>query len=85
MTAAIVGNVHLLVAKAVYIFHCIPGSAVIVRYVGSFYQNDPLRCVVELLLFVFAVYYILAPANSPRRAGSNFITSTEGEIDELVE
>ncbi|KAF2168015.1 hypothetical protein M409DRAFT_21462 [Zasmidium cellare ATCC 36951] len=61
-----------------------PGSAVVVRYVRSSYQNDPVRSVVELLLFLLAVRYVLAPQYSPRKKG-NHVELSEKEIDELVD
>ncbi|KXT04102.1 hypothetical protein AC578_4892 [Pseudocercospora eumusae] len=61
-----------------------PGSAIVVRYVRSSYQNDPVRSVIELLLFLLAVRYVLAPQYSPRKQG-NHVALTEEEVDELVE
>lgn len=41
-------------------FNRIPGSAIILRYVRSSYQNDPVRSLLEFCLFLFAVRYFLA-------------------------
>ena len=47
-------------------FHRVPGSAIILRYIRSSYQNDPVRSAVELFLFLFAIRYLLAPKYSVR-------------------
>lgn len=53
----------------------LPGSAIVVRYVKSSYQHDPVRSAVELILFLFAVRYMLSPksANKP----VNFVQLSE--------
>ncbi|KAH9817012.1 Aminotransferase class I and II [Teratosphaeria destructans] len=61
----------------------IPGSAIVLRYIRSSYQNDPIRSVVELFLFIFAVRYLLAPAYSTRK--DRQVSLTEDEIDDLVD
>ena len=45
----------------------IPGSSIVVRYIRSSHQNDPVRSAVELFLFLFAVYYLLSPAYSTKK------------------
>lgn len=45
-------------------FHKMPGSAIILRYIKSSYQNDPVRSAIELFLFLFAVRYMLSPSYS---------------------
>ena len=72
-----------LIDTTVNSFQKIPGSAILVRYIRSSYQNDPIRSVVELFLFIFAVRYLLAPAYSTSSAKN--VPLTENEIDELVE
>ncbi|KAF1956696.1 PLP-dependent transferase [Byssothecium circinans] len=62
-------------------FHKMPGSAIILRYIKSSYQNDPVRSAIELFLFLFAVRYMLAPSYSQTRK----IGLSEEEIDELVD
>ncbi|KAF2272458.1 aminotransferase class I and II [Westerdykella ornata] len=64
-------------------FHKIPGSAIILRYIKSSYQNDPVRSVFELFLFLFAVHYVLAPAYSTQK--NKEVSLTEEEIDELID
>ncbi|KAF7191524.1 Serine palmitoyltransferase 1 [Pseudocercospora fuligena] len=61
----------------------IPGSSIVIRYIRSSYQNDPVRSVVELFLFLFAVKYFLTPTYSTKK-GKN-IPLSEYEVDELVE
>lgn len=61
----------------------VPGSAILLRYIKSNYQNDPVRSAVELFLFLFAVRYLLAPKYSTRK--ENYVKLREDEIDELVE
>ncbi|KAF2011690.1 serine palmitoyltransferase 1 [Aaosphaeria arxii CBS 175.79] len=64
-------------------FHKMPGSAIILRYIKSSYQNDPVRSAIELFLFLFAVRYLLAPTYSTDKKTQ--VRLTEEEIDELVE
>jgi len=45
-------------------FQKVPGSAILLRYIKSSYQNDPARSAVELILFLFAIVYLLSPAYS---------------------
>ncbi|KAF2259961.1 serine palmitoyltransferas-like protein 1 [Lojkania enalia] len=63
-------------------FHKVPGSAIVLRYIKSSYQHDPVRSAIELLLFLFAIRYLLAPSYSVQRER---VKLTEEEIDELVE
>ncbi|KAF2685604.1 serine palmitoyltransferas-like protein 1 [Lentithecium fluviatile CBS 122367] len=62
-------------------FHKMPGSAIILRYIKSSYQNDPVRSAIELFLFLFAVRYMLSPSYSTQKK----VKLTEEEIDELVD
>lgn len=52
-------------------FQKVPGSAVLIRYVQSSYQNDPIRSGIELVLFIFFVRYLLSPSYSTQKR--NFI------------
>ncbi|KAK5003871.1 serine palmitoyltransferase component, partial [Cryomyces antarcticus] len=63
-------------------FQRLPGSAILLRYIKSSYQNDPVRSAVELFLFLFAVRYLLAPTYSTQKT---HVPLSENEIDELVE
>ncbi|KAK3207582.1 hypothetical protein GRF29_103g1417836 [Pseudopithomyces chartarum] len=62
-------------------FHRMPGSAIILRYIKSSYQDDPVRSAIELFLFLFAVRYMLSPSYSTQKK----VKLTEEEIDELVD
>lgn len=64
-------------------FQKVPGSAVLIRYIQSSYQNDPIRSGIELVLFIFFVRYLLSPSYSTQK--QNFIKLRDDEIDELVE
>jgi len=56
-------------------FQKVPGSAMLIRYIQSSYQNDPVRSAIELILVVFFVRYLLAPSYSTHR--QNFVTLSE--------
>jgi serine palmitoyltransferase len=45
-------------------FQKVPGSAILLRYIKSSYQNDPARSAIELILFLFAIGYLLSPSYS---------------------
>lgn len=71
-----------LVHQLADMFHRVPGSAILLRYVKSSYQNDPIRSAIELFLFLFAVRYLLAPKYSTK---PGIVELSEEEIDDLVE
>ena len=48
-------------------FQKVPGSAVLVRYIQSSYQNDPVRSAIELVLVLFFIRYLLSPSYSTRK------------------
>jgi len=52
----------------------IPGSAIVIRYIQSSYQNDPVRSAIELLLFLFTVRYLLAPSYSTKKPNKVVLT-----------
>ena len=58
-------------------FSKVPGSAILLRYVKSSYQDDPIRSAVELFLFLFAVRYLLAPSYKPQ---SNSFVKLSDEV-----
>lgn len=60
----------------------IPGSAILLRYIKSSYQNDPIRSLLEALLLLFAIRYFLASKYSTSK--QNYVKLEEYEIDELV-
>ena len=47
-------------------FHRLPGSAILLRYIKSSHQNDPVRSALELFLVIFAIRYLLAPKYSTK-------------------
>ncbi|RXK41708.1 serine palmitoyltransferase [Tremella mesenterica] len=67
------------------LFHRIPGSPIIVRYIKSSYQDDPYRSLLEVLLLAFAVRTLLQRRTGGEAEGKSFIKLTAKEIDELVD
>ena len=57
------------------LFQKLPGSSILLRYVKSSYQNDPVRSGIELFLCLFAVRYLLAPAYSTQK--KSYVTLSE--------
>lgn len=53
----------------------VPGSAVVVRYIQSSYQNDPVRSAIELILVLFFIRYLLSPSYSTHK--QNFVKLRE--------
>ncbi|AEO68100.1 4161cc7a-3628-4130-8e58-3e9366751364 [Thermothielavioides terrestris] len=76
-------HLHEWLQEAAVAFQKVPGSAVLIRYVRSSYQNDPVRSAIELVLFIFFIRYLLSPSYSTSK--QNYVKFTEAEIDELVE
>ena len=56
-------------------FLSLPGSSILLRYIKSSYQNDPVRSVIELFLLLFAIRYLFAPAYSTQK--TNFAKLTD--------
>ncbi|KAL1891154.1 serine palmitoyltransferase component [Sporothrix stenoceras] len=77
------GQVTVWLDAASNTFQRVPGSAVLIRYVRSSYQNDPVRSAIELILVIFFIRYLLSPSYSTSK--QNFIKLSEDEIDELVD
>lgn len=61
--------------EAAAAFQKVPGSAVLIRYVRSSYQNDPVRSAIELILFIFFIRYLLSPSYSTSK--QNYVKLTE--------
>ena len=57
--------------EAARAFHKVPGSAVLIRYVQSSYQNDPVRSAIELILVIFFLRYLFSRPYSTQK--QNFI------------
>lgn len=68
-------QVNVWLNEATYAFRQLPGSAVLVRYVRSSYQNDPVRSAIELVLVIFFIRYLLSPSYSTSK--QNFVQLTE--------
>lgn len=64
-------------------FQRIPGSAILIRYIKTSHQNDPVRTIIELFLFIFAVRYLLAPTYSTKKTKN--VHLSQEEVEELVE
>ncbi|CAK7272093.1 serine palmitoyltransferase component [Sporothrix epigloea] len=77
------GQASIWLDAASNTFQRVPGSAVLIRYVRSSYQNDPVRSAIELILVIFFIRYLLSPSYSTSK--QNFIKLSEDEIDELVD
>lgn len=58
----------------------VPGLAVVVRYIQRSYQHDPFRVLLEVLLFIWAVYYI-----SKRDDSKDSTKLTDKEVEMLIE
>lgn len=82
--SALAHSLTNILDSATQTFQKIPGSAIIVRYVASSYQNDPIRSLLELFLFVFALRTLLQSRTRGGASGSNFVKLTDREIDDLV-
>jgi 1,3-beta-glucan synthase len=48
-------------------FQKMPGSAMLIRYIQSSYQDDPVRSAIELILVIFFIRYLLAPSYSTHK------------------
>ena len=69
-------SLHGLFEWITWVFKSIPGRDIFLRYIASSYQNDPIRSLLELILFIFAVRTILQ--NRTRARGtSHFIQFSE--------
>ena len=69
------GQVTVWLDAASNTFQRVPGSAVLIRYVRSSYQNDPVRSAIELILVIFFIRYLLSPSYSTSK--QNFIKLSE--------
>ncbi|RCI07545.1 hypothetical protein L249_1662 [Ophiocordyceps polyrhachis-furcata BCC 54312] len=80
---ALHGRLHAALQQVWSAFQKVPGSAVLVRYVQSSYQNDPVRSAIELVLLLFFIRYLLSPSYSTQK--QNYVKLGEDEIDELID
>jgi hypothetical protein len=67
----VIRSVHEITAR----FQKVPGSAMLIRYIQSSYQDDPVRSAIELVLVIFFVRYLLSPSYSTK--DGNFVKLTE--------
>ncbi len=56
-------------------FQKVPGSAMLIRYIQSSYQDDPVRSAIELVLVIFFIRYLLSPSYATHTG--NFVKLTE--------
>lgn len=56
-------------------FQKVPGSAMLIRYIQSSYQDDPVRSAIELILVIFFIRYLLSPSYATHNG--NFVKLTE--------
>lgn len=61
----------------------VPGGLIALRYIRSSYKNDPIRSLLELTLFLFAVHYFLSSKRKENK--SDIVKFSRREIDELNE
>jgi serine palmitoyltransferase len=76
-------QVSELLKQAAANFQKVPGSAVLLRYIRSSYQNDPVRSAIELILVIFFIRYLLSPSYPTHN--KSYVKLREDEIDELVD
>jgi len=57
----------------------VPGSAIVMRYIASSYQHDPIRSLLELILFIYALRIILQSRTRGGEATGNYV-----QLDEKV-
>lgn len=71
------GFLEYALDKIEHVFHALPGSAVVIRYIQSSHRNDPGRTVLELLLFFFALWTVFQSRRRAGLAAKNFVKLTE--------
>jgi serine palmitoyltransferase len=76
-------SIHAYLDTALSYIQLIPGSAIVIRYIQNSHQNDPIRSLIELFLFIFAVRYLLAPTYSTKKTKN--VPLSQEEIEELVD
>ena len=62
----------------------LPGSAIVLRYIKSSYQDDPIRSVIELFLILFALRYLLAPSYSTQKTNNVKLTDAVRRTTTIV-
>lgn len=66
----------------IQVYKLVPGGTIVVKYIKKSHQNDPLRTVLEIFLFIFMLWYFGRKRSRPAAEGS-IVQLTEKEIDEL--
>lgn len=69
-------SLHDLFSTFLSRLQSLPGADIATRYIRSSYQDDPVRSIIELCLFLFAIRYLLAPSYSVRK-DKGFVKLTE--------
>lgn len=59
-----------------------PGGNFLLKYIKSSYQNDPIRSLFELALFMFAIHYFLSSKRKENK--SELVKFSQREMDELI-
>ncbi|CAI5756088.1 unnamed protein product [Candida verbasci] len=67
--------------KFLNLLNKIPGGPVVLRYIKSSYQNDPIRSLFEYCLFIFALTYFFTSKKKENK--SEIVKFSSKEIDEL--
>lgn len=65
MNQFIITSVNTTLNRFSSLVDVMPFTAFLVKYVKKSYQNDPLRVVFELLLFLFAIKYAVSSVYRP--------------------
>ena len=60
-------QIRSLIRASSSLFQKVPGSSVLIRYIQSSYQNDPVRSAIELVLVLFFIRYLLSPSYSTHK------------------
>lgn len=59
MSEAISEALWNLITTTGKVLQQVPGLDVVVRYIQRSYQNDPIRVIIEVMVFIWALYYVL--------------------------
>jgi hypothetical protein len=73
----LLSSLNALLQTLSKLFHRIPGSPILARYIKSSYQDDPYRSLLEVLLVAFAVRTLLKGRTRGEGEGKNFIKFSE--------
>ncbi|KAI5962639.1 LCB1 [Candida pseudojiufengensis] len=79
----LINTLNLNILKLISLIQKIPGGNIIVRYIKSSYQNDPVRSIFEYALFLFALSYFFSAKRKENK--SEIVRFSKNEITELCE